>query len=109
MTDYDATGVRCMMMRGGTSRGLYLLADDLPAGPAARDDLLLRLMGTPDPRQIDGLGGATSLTSTVAVVSRTAEAALCRLVHRLACARSRASAKITSPGSGCSVSPPKVR
>jgi 4-oxalomesaconate tautomerase len=66
---YDETGVRCTMMRGGTSRGLYLLASDLPADPGERDDLLLRLMGTPDPRQIDGLGGATSLTSKVAVVS----------------------------------------
>jgi 4-oxalomesaconate tautomerase len=66
---YDETGVRCTMLRGGTSRGLYFEAGDLPADPAARDDLLLRLMGTPDPRQIDGLGGATTLTSKVAVVS----------------------------------------
>jgi 4-oxalomesaconate tautomerase len=65
---YDETGVRATMLRGGTSRGLYFEADDLPADPATRDDLLLRLMGTPDPRQIDGLGGATSLTSKVAVV-----------------------------------------
>ena len=62
------TGVHVALMRGGTSRGLYVEAGDLPADPAARDDLLLRLMGTPDPRQIDGLGGATSLTSKVAVV-----------------------------------------
>ncbi|MGY1710799.1 4-oxalomesaconate tautomerase [Geodermatophilus sp. SYSU D00758] len=66
---YDDTGVRCTMLRGGTSRGLYLEAADLPADPAARDDLLLRLVGTPDPRQVDGLGGATTLTSKVAVVS----------------------------------------
>ncbi len=66
---YDETGVRCTMLRGGTSRGLYVEAQDLPADAAARDDLLLRLMGTPDPRQIDGLGGATTLTSKVAVVS----------------------------------------
>jgi 4-oxalomesaconate tautomerase len=66
---YDDSGVRCTMLRGGTSRGLYFEAHDLPADPAARDDLLLRLMGTPDPRQIDGLGGATTLTSKVAVVS----------------------------------------
>jgi 4-oxalomesaconate tautomerase len=71
VTDYDRTGVRCTMLRGGTSRGLYFEAADLPADPAARDDLLLRLMGTPDPLQIDGLGGATSLTSKVAVVSRS--------------------------------------
>jgi 4-oxalomesaconate tautomerase len=68
---YDETGVRCTMLRSGTSRGLYFEAGDLPADAAPRDDLLLRLMGTPDPRQIDGLGGATSLTSKVAVVSRS--------------------------------------
>ncbi len=66
---HDDGGVRCTMLRGGTSRGLFFEATDLPADAAARDDLLLRLMGTPDPRQIDGLGGATSLTSKVAVVS----------------------------------------
>jgi 4-oxalomesaconate tautomerase len=65
---YEDTGVRCTMLRAGTSRGLYLEPGDLPADAGARDDLLLRLMGTPDPRQIDGLGGATSLTSKVAVV-----------------------------------------
>ena len=68
---YDDTGVRCTMLRAGTSRGLYFEAGDLPADAATRDDLLLRLMGTPDPRQIDGLGGATSLTSKVAVVGRS--------------------------------------
>ncbi|MEV7392040.1 4-oxalomesaconate tautomerase [Streptomyces sp. NPDC091215] len=61
--------VRCMLMRGGTSKGAYFLAEDLPADPAARDGLLLRVMGSPDPRQIDGLGGAHPLTSKVAVVS----------------------------------------
>jgi len=62
-------GIRCMLMRGGTSKGAYFLADDLPAGQSERDDLLLRIMGSPDPRQIDGLGGAHPLTSKVAVVS----------------------------------------
>jgi len=71
---YDDAGVRCTMLRGGTSRGLYFEADHLPADPAARDDLLLRLMGSPDARQIDGLGGATSLTSKVAVVGRSQDA-----------------------------------
>jgi 4-oxalomesaconate tautomerase len=70
---YDDTGVRCTMLRGGTSRGLYFEPQDLPADPAERNDLLLRLMGTPDPRQIDGLGGSTTLTSKVAVVSRSDE------------------------------------
>ncbi|HEX6237106.1 MAG TPA: PrpF domain-containing protein [Acidimicrobiales bacterium] len=57
-----------MVMRGGTSKGLYFLSEDLPADPAARDDLLLRIMGSPDTRQIDGMGGAHPLTSKVAVV-----------------------------------------
>ena len=65
-------GVRCMLMRGGTSKGAYFLAGDLPADPTARDDLLLRIMGSPDPRQIDGIGGAHPLTSKVAVVSASA-------------------------------------
>ncbi|GAB3959502.1 4-oxalomesaconate tautomerase [Actinoallomurus acanthiterrae] len=67
------TGLRCMLMRGGTSKGAYFLAADLPDGPADRDDLLLRVMGTPDPRQIDGIGGAHPLTSKVAVVSPSAD------------------------------------
>ncbi|MEU4827305.1 4-oxalomesaconate tautomerase [Actinomadura sp. NPDC023710] len=62
-------GVRCMLMRGGTSKGAYFLAADLPADPGERDALLLRIMGTPDPRQIDGIGGAHPLTSKVAVVT----------------------------------------
>lgn len=69
VTDAPATEIRCMQMRGGTSKGLYFLAEDLPADPGERDALLLRLMGSPDPRQIDGLGGAHPLTSKVAVVS----------------------------------------
>jgi 4-oxalomesaconate tautomerase len=68
MTD----GIRCMMMRGGTSKGAYFLASDLPDDTAERDDLLLRVMGSPDPRQIDGVGGAHPLTSKVAVVSPSA-------------------------------------
>lgn len=61
-------GVRCMWMRGGTSKGGYFLAGDLPADTAGRDAFLLRVMGSPDPRQIDGMGGADPLTSKVAVV-----------------------------------------
>lgn len=57
-----------MMMRGGTSKGLFFVRDDLPHDAAARDDLLLGFMGSPDSRQIDGLGGAHPLTSKVAVV-----------------------------------------
>jgi 4-oxalomesaconate tautomerase len=61
-----------MWMRGGTSKGGYFLADDLPSDKAARDAFLLGVMGSPDPRQIDGLGGADPLTSKVAVVRPSA-------------------------------------
>lgn len=63
-----ALGIRCMVMRGGTSKGLYFLDGDLPGDAGARDAVLLSVMGSPDPRQIDGMGGAHPLTSKVAVV-----------------------------------------
>ncbi len=63
-----SNGIRCMWMRGGTSKGGYFLKSDLPSDTAARDAFLLGMMGSPDPRQIDGLGGADPLTSKVAVV-----------------------------------------
>jgi hypothetical protein len=61
-------GIRCLLMRGGTSKGAFFLAADLPQDVSARDDLLLRIMGSPDPRQIDGIGGADPLTSKVAIL-----------------------------------------
>jgi 4-oxalomesaconate tautomerase len=64
-----STGVRCMLMRGGTSKGAFFLEDDLPRGTGARDQLLLEIMGSPDPRQIDGVGGAHPLTTKVAIVA----------------------------------------
>lgn len=67
----DPTGIRCMLMRGGTSKGAFFLADDLPLAEDERDALLLRVMGSPDPRQIDGVGGAHPLTTKVAVVARS--------------------------------------
>lgn len=60
--------IPCTIMRGGTSKGLYFLASDLPAEPEQRDRVLLAAMGSPDPRQIDGMGGADPLTSKVAVI-----------------------------------------
>lgn len=65
-----------MWMRGGTSKGGYFLASDLPADVAQRDAFLLRVMGSPDPRQIDGMGGADPLTSKVAVVSKSERAGI---------------------------------
>ena len=64
----DPPGIPCMLMRGGTSKGAFFLADDLPPRAGDRDTLLLRIMGSPDPRQIDGVGGAHPLTTKVAVV-----------------------------------------
>lgn len=61
-----------MWMRGGTSKGAFFLAEDLPADIAARDAFLLRIMGSPDSRQIDGMGGGDPLTSKVAVISTSA-------------------------------------
>ena len=67
-------GIPCTWMRGGTSKGAYFLARDLPCAEAQRDALLLSVMGSPDPRQIDGIGGADPLTSKVAVVSTSQRA-----------------------------------
>ncbi|PTQ98471.1 4-oxalomesaconate tautomerase [Paraburkholderia sp. GV068] len=61
--------IPCLFMRGGTSRGPFFNAADLPTDVAARDRLLLNVMGSPDHRQIDGLGGAHPLTSKVGIVS----------------------------------------
>jgi 4-oxalomesaconate tautomerase len=68
MTPHSAP---CMWMRGGTSKGGYFLRADLPADPAIRDAFLLVVMGSPDPRQIDGMGGADPLTSKVAIISKS--------------------------------------
>lgn len=61
----------CLFMRGGTSKGPFFNAADLPADQAHRDRVLLTIMGSPDKRQIDGLGGAHPLTSKVGIVSRS--------------------------------------
>ena len=67
-------GIPATLMRGGTSKGLYFDVRDLPAERAARDRVLLAAMGSPDVRQIDGVGGAHPLTSKVAVIGRSARA-----------------------------------
>jgi 4-oxalomesaconate tautomerase len=64
----NQTAIRCSVIRGGTSKGLYFLAEDLPVDRPTRDAVLLAAMGSPDPREIDGMGGAHPLTSKVAVV-----------------------------------------
>jgi 4-oxalomesaconate tautomerase len=62
--------IPCLFMRGGTSRGPFFLDSDLPKDVAQRDALLLAVMGSPDARQIDGLGGADPLTSKVGIIRR---------------------------------------
>jgi 4-oxalomesaconate tautomerase len=69
--DTMQTAIPCLFMRGGTSRGPFFLETDLPADSALRDRVLLAAMGSPDARQIDGLGGADPLTSKVGIVSRS--------------------------------------
>jgi probable AcnD-accessory protein PrpF len=67
--------IPAVYMRGGTSKGVFFLAQDLPADPAARDRLLLRVIGSPDPygKHIDGMGGASSSTSKVVICARSAQ------------------------------------
>lgn len=60
--------IRCVLMRGGTSKAVFLREADLPSDPGARDSLILALFGSPDKRQIDGLGGADPLTSKLAII-----------------------------------------
>ena len=66
-----SNGIPAMWMRGGTSKGGYFLYQDLPEDKVERDALLLRIMGSPDLRQIDGMGGADPLTSKVAIVRKS--------------------------------------
>lgn len=61
--------IPCLYMRGGTSKGPFFLENDLPAAQEERDALLLRAMGSPDTKQINGLGGASSVTSKAAIIS----------------------------------------
>lgn len=63
--------IPCMLFRGGTSKGTYFLDSDLPADSEKREEALLRIMGSPDPRQIDGVGGAHPLTSKVAIIKKS--------------------------------------
>lgn len=64
----DQYRIPCVIMRGGTSKGIFLKANDLPADPAHRDQVILSIFGSPDVRQIDGLAGADPLTSKLAII-----------------------------------------
>ena len=61
--------IPAVFMRGGTSKGVYLMAEDLPSDPELRDQVILDIYGSPDARQINGMGGADPLTSKVAILS----------------------------------------
>jgi 4-oxalomesaconate tautomerase len=65
------TAIPCLLMRGGTSKGPFFNEADLPSDIATRDRVLLAAMGSPDKRQIDGLGGAHPLTSKVGIVRKS--------------------------------------
>lgn len=67
----DMVRLPCVIMRGGTSKGIFLLDNDLPRDQAKRDAIILSVFGSPDSRQIDGLGGADPLTSKLAIISRS--------------------------------------
>jgi len=66
--------IRAAIVRGGTSKGIFLFEEDLPRDPATRDAVILRVFGSPDPRQVNGLGGADPLTSKVAIIGRSKRA-----------------------------------
>lgn len=72
MSVNDQIAIPCVLMRGGTSKGPVFLASHLPDTPALRDRLLLAALGSPDPRQIDGIGGADTLTSKACIVAPSA-------------------------------------
>ena len=67
----EAQRIRAAIVRGGTSKGVFLFDADLPLDPAARDAVILKIFGSPDPRQVNGLGGADPLTSKVAIIGRS--------------------------------------
>ena len=64
----DLRRIPCVLIRGGTSKGPFFLASDLPIDPAQRDALLIEVMGSGHPLEIDGIGGGNSLTSKVAII-----------------------------------------
>jgi 4-oxalomesaconate tautomerase len=84
-----APEVPCVMMRGGTSKAAFFLAEDLPSEHAARDQLILAAMGHGDARQIDGIGGGHPLTTKVAIVSPSASADVDYLFGQVVAAESR--------------------
>lgn len=68
----DMNAYRCSIVRGGTSKGIFYMSNELPADPVERDNVILAAFGSPDIRQIDGLGGADVLTSKLAIIAPSA-------------------------------------
>jgi len=68
MSAVKESSIPCTIMRGGTSKALFFLDSDLPADAKQRTDCLLRAFGSPDIRQVDGMGGADPLTSKTAII-----------------------------------------
>jgi len=68
MNNEESIKIKCVLMRAGTSKGVFLHENDLPDDPILREKVILSIFGSPDPRQIDGLGGAEPLTSKVAII-----------------------------------------
>jgi hypothetical protein len=83
------TAIPCVIMRGGTSRGPFFLREQLPADDELMKRVLLRVMGSPHVRQIDGIGGSDPVTSKVAMVRRSVPRSRCRLSVRTGFCRSR--------------------
>ena len=71
LDEADQIAIRCTILRGGTSKGVYLLEHDIPPPGELRDRLLKRVMGSPDMLQIDGLGGSRLITSKMAIIKRS--------------------------------------
>lgn len=69
MMKSEVETINCSIMRGGTSKGIFVMENDLPKDPEERKQVILSIFGTPDIRQIDGLGGADLLTSKLAIVA----------------------------------------
>ena len=69
----NQTAIPCAVLRGGTSRGVYFRREDLPDDEAARDRILLQVIGGPDDLQVDGVGGGHPLTNKVAIVGLSAQ------------------------------------
>jgi PrpF protein len=95
--------IPAVYMRGGTSKGVFFLAEDLPSDPQARDRILMRVIGSPDRygKHTDGMGGATSSTSKVVILSKSARAA--EEVVDVAIRAPPSRRRRQSPGPSCTV------